>query len=352
VAGLVSACFYAYWRYRPLAPPLRDSLIGAGLIACSLVLSEFPMLASALEWLRGRPLLAVYHTPLWQVLLLAFGLFALGSGLVWQRRRGSTLSLYVHVTWLLHAGFLAGILVSLGACAGFGDSLTLSATNARLFTFISMKDFSTSASAPSMDPVFREVGTYLDFYLRRNYLLAGYGALLVAALTLGKLSSRYLWPSLMLVATGLVFIIVCSLRYYTEQYWIYIDLFFIGAAVLLICGFIESRQRIGARMWAVALVAALYMTQYPRVVESYPRYNAFLRDRIDLAAHAIHEVPDYAALMRERYGDDFAFMRRVLSDPRLNGSDRGIDLMSKPAIRRLVAANPDAQAAAARSGRY
>jgi hypothetical protein len=348
----VAAGFYTYRRWRSGLMRLRDGIIGSALIASSLLLSAFPFLASALERLRGRSLPDVYHTALWQVLLLAFGVFALGAGLLWQRRRGSTLSLHLRIASMLLAGFMMGVIALLVSCAGFTDPATLSSTNARLFTFISMTEFTASASAPSIVPLLQELGRYLDFFIRRTYLLPVYGALLAVALASGKMSSRYLWPSLMLAATGLVFMVICSFRYYTEQYWIYIDLFLIAAAALLVCGFMEVRQRVATRIAAVAIVVALYATQYPRVVETYPHYNPSYRDRIDLAAHAVHEVYDYAALMQERYGDDLGFMKRVLSDPRLNGSDRGIDLMAKPAIRRLIRSNPEVQAAAAQAGRY
>jgi hypothetical protein len=271
---------------------------------------------------------------------------------LWQRRRGSTLSLHIRVGSVLLAGFAAGIVVSLVFCAGFGDPPTLSATNSRLFTFISITEFTTSASAPSIAPLMKEFGTYFDLYVRGNYLLPGYSLLLVAALTFAKVSSRYLLPSLLLGATGLVFMGVCAFRYYIEQYWVYIDLFFIAAAALLVCGMIERRQGSASRVAAVAIVGALYATQYPRVSESYPQFNSLYRDRIDLAAYAILEVHDYAILMHDRYGDDVAFMKRVLSDPHLNGADRGIDLMSKPAIRRLISENPQVQAAAAAAGTY
>ena len=354
LAAAVGSCFYAYRRRRPVAPQLRDSLIGSGLVAGSLLLSVYPLLTSALERLRGRALLEAYHTAGWQVLLLALCVFAVGSVLLWQRRRGGTLSLNIRVAAVLLAGFVAGIVILLVACAAFGEPLALSATNSRLFTFASMTQFSASAStsAPAIPTLVEELGRYLDLYLRRNYLLPGYGVLFAVALTFAKVPSRYLLPSLMLAATGLVFMGISAFRHYIEQYWIYIDLFFIAAAALIVFGLIERRQRPGTRAAAVAIVAALYATQYPRVGESYPQYNSLFRDRIDLAAYAIHEVPEYANLMRERYGDDVAFMKRVLSDPRLNGADRGIDLISKPAIRGLIAANPHVQAAAEAAGTY
>ena len=89
------------------------------------------------------------------------------------------------------------------------------------------------------------------------------------------------------------------------------------------------------------MIVALYLTQYSLVATIYPRYNFALRDRIEEASHAIYRVPDFAALMEERYGDNITFMKKVLSDPELNGSKRGIDLLSKSGVRRAMKANVD-----------
>jgi hypothetical protein len=244
---------------------------------------------------------------------------------------------------MLITGFFSGILSSLVLCSALGDPSALAATNARLFRYGSMSEYSTSASFSSLTPFTRELGTYLHLYLFGNYLLPVYGVLLVLALALRGPVTRYLWPSLLLCGMGLVFLIVSSFRHYIEQYWIYIDPFLIGASALLVFGLIQRFDTARTRVAAAALIAALYVTQYTRVIESYPHYNPLYRDRIDEASRAIHEVHDYAALMSERYGDNLGFMKRVLSDPGLNGSDRGIDLRAKPGVKRVIEANPQLQ---------
>jgi hypothetical protein len=79
----------------------------------------------------------------------------------------------------------------------------------------------------------------------------------------------------------------------------------------------------------VALVLALCVAallQYDHLAKSYPDYNRLFRNRIDLIPTCIHEVPEFAEVMRARYGTRSRIIERVFTSPRLNGSDRGIKI--------------------------
>src|SRR5262245_29984408 len=124
-----------------------------------------------------------------------------------------------------------------------------------------------------------------------------------------------------------------SFRYYAGQYWIYVDFFVMAALAFLMFELVERFRSIPMQVGTVTLLGLLYFTQFQFVAKNYPQYNFDLRDRIDQAGHGIYRVSDYADLMKQKYGDTPDFVQRVLSDPLVNGSDRGIDLRSKPGVR-------------------
>jgi len=349
--GILLSPFVAVGTYLFLRDKRRfsrsaDVTLGFGFISSSIFLISFPTLLPLLARLRGvESFDQMFYLPLWQAVLVSLASLGLGVCLLWKGGSGDWFLNQVRVSWILMSGFFIGLLLSLVLCSALGDSRAAGLTDSRLFNFHSMNEFSTTGSAVlsvrSFTPLIREFKTFVLLYLSKNYLLSGYGTLLILALTLRGAASRYLWPSLTILATGLLFMIFCSSRYYAQQYWVYIDFFFMGAWAFLVFGLMERFETIRIRIGVAALIGVLYVSQYGFVAKAYLHYNLEFRDRIDEAAHAIYRVPDYSELMNKRYGDNLTFIRRVLSDPLLNGSDRGIDLLSKSGVKRVIESTPE-----------
>jgi hypothetical protein len=318
-----------------------DVLIGIGLIACSILLMMSPLLLSLLGIFRGRLLPIELLLPIWERILVSLALLGVGGFVLWNKGQRSSLLKQIRVAWILVAGFLFGIICSVILCSG--DGSTASATHSRLFNYGAFAEFSlinSNALHVSSRSVIRELGIFFWLYLTQNYLLSWYLGLLILTLRFQR-TSRYLWASLASFATGLSFMLFSAVRYYSEQYWIYVDFFFLGAMAFLVFGFIEGFKSFWIRIATVVLIAVLYVTQYGEVAKTYPHYNFRFRDHIDRAAYGIYEVRDYSALMKKQYGDDRQFIRRVLSDPNLNGSDRGIDLFSKGGVKSVLESSPE-----------
>jgi hypothetical protein len=250
----------------------------------------------------------------------------------------------VRLSGVLMSGFLFGIVLSLVLCSGIGDEHTATTLDWTLFSFANLTELTTSGtaavSAQSSQPLMEELRSYVQLYVSESYLLTGYGLLLIITFWLGA-SPRYLWPSVLLVGMGLLFMILSSFRYYTPEYWIYSDFFFVGAYAFLFFQLIERFNNAPIRIAAALVLVGLYISQYSAAARAYPGFNLHLRDRIEKADSGIQDVRDYSRLLTDRYGDNRKIIVRIVSDPHLNGSDRGIDLLSKPAIRRVVESMPE-----------
>ena len=314
--------------------------MGLALMAFSACMGLSPAVLEVIAKLRGRSFDATLYC-LWQVIAVSLGMFVSGWILARKSAANSWVGSEVKTGWILMSGFFTGILLSLTLVAGFGNSGTPAyATELRLFNFQGMNEFTSAgtaaASAAKAVMPLREFKTFLSVYVFRNHLLILYSLLFGFAFWAWQSTRRYIWPSLALFGTGFLFMLASSFRYYAEQYWIYVDFFFMAACALLVFGLVDRARTISKQLVVLAALGLIYFVQYRFVADDYPKYNFDLRDKIDDAGHAIYRVPDYADLMTRRYGDDPAFMRKVLSDPVANGSDRGINILSKRGVQNVI----------------
>jgi hypothetical protein len=333
---------FLYLRHRVRS---TDFILGLVFILVSLAMGFSPVALALVARFRGKPFDDSLYC-LWQVIAVSVSLFGVGLALCWKKKFVNLPAKEITVGWIFVSGFFAGILLSLSLISGFADSGTAAlATELRLFSFKSMNEFTVaspavSATAKTLVPL-NEFKAFLSVYVLQNYLLIFYSALLVLTLSVWKSGRRYVWPSLCLFGMGFVFMTASSFRYYAQQYWIYIDFFWVCACALLVFGLAEQFAAIRLQWGVLTFLALLYATQYGVVVQDYPKYNFDLRDRIDEAGHAIYRVPDYADLIKRKYGDNLSFMRKILSDPVANGSERGIDLLSRPGVQNAIRNFPE-----------
>lgn len=150
-------------------------------------------------------------------------------------------------------------------------------------------------------------------------------------------SQRRRLAVLFLLGTGFGMSLVSSLRYYSFIYLAYTEVFY---ALACSVGFYDLYCRMQKSAWArpliLGLVAALVAYVFPgnlaRVQDSFPQYNGMLRDRVENVAECIYRVADFEAGMKKIYGPKEQIMARIILDDRLNGSRRGIDIMSLPNV--------------------
>ena len=354
LSALLGVCLHSALKNQSRFLKLRDLAMGIGCIGSSIPLIASPMLLTLFGKFRGRPPSVLL--PVWQErIFLSLALMAVGVFVLRNKGQRALVLKQMRVAWILVAGFVFGTILSLVLCSADGE--TAFATNKTLFNYRSFFWYSVIRQWSLQQPgsmtsealsvwskvVMNHLGSFLRFYLFENYLLSGYLALLILTIGLQRVS-RYLWPSLVILATGLLFMFFSSFRYYAEQYWIYSDFFFLGAWAFLAFGLIEQLETVWIRIASLALIGVLQLTGYVGVARVYPRYNYSYRDRIDKAAYAIHEVRDYSGLMQRRYGNNLQFIRRVLSDAYLNGSDRGIDLFAKSGVKSVIESTPELRA--------
>ena len=209
-------------------------------------------------------------------------------------------------------------------------------------------DFSI-AIGPS--EVLKEFGKHLYHY----FLVSGHLSLVVALAAAVVILARRP-PSLAAffsTACGLLLCLVCSLRYFHLYYLCYCDVFFI-AAILCLLYQLRSTEwvrfggigRSGIFKWgtvvlAIALAVSAFR-QYSFVSTKYSRL--WWKDQVDKIPAGVCAPSNYQVYMQRAYGSPDAIMRRVCSDPDLNGSKYGIDLRMKPAAQQYLKYFDDAAA--------
>lgn len=187
--------------------------------------------------------------------------------------------------------------------------------------------------------------------------LAHYGSvafLHVAALCVALVVSRRLPAGVLpLYAVGLLFCLVSSMRGVrqpsgiSEHYLVFADVPFVIASALVALEVAERPRWAsrGPRLLALLTLSLATvgsgLAQWRFVAEEYPTYNATERDRIDLVPAGFYPNAGFHAIMHRRYGSDAAIMRRIVEDPRLNGSRDGIEIRRLPGVAsRLPASGP------------
>ena len=66
----------------------------------------------------------------------------------------------------------------------------------------------------------------------------------------------------------------------------------------------------------------------------YSAYNGGLRNWITVVNRCVFSVQPFTRDMKSIYGNNENIVRRIIEDKRLNGSDRGIDILNLPMLRK------------------
>ncbi len=132
-------------------------------------------------------------------------------------------------------------------------------------------------------------------------------------------------------SVGMAF--VSSARYFGDQYLLFQELLLaLAIGVGLIDVFQHRMSRLQSKIsWTLAvwlLMAGLSLKNRAVAENYYPHYNANLRDRLHAVGECIFRVGEFYQKMLAIYSSREAIMNRVLDDPRLNGSDQGIDILA------------------------
>ena len=257
---------------------------------------------------------------------------------------------YIAPPGMLAAGFLLGIAVTMQLAHCADDDFAARNTTTRLLDYNSYSEFSGTPNGVVSFEAFGQarnhILSFFRFFLFDDPVLPVLALLLLLSV-IGHISFRSIVHALFWAGIGALMCMVCGFRYYSENYWILIDLFFLAAAVLVVTGFGE-RWNFRRTILYLSLSLILTVFQHIQVHKSYPGVSDRYRYQLDKAWAGIYDNPDLLRLMRTRYGDNASFMSRVLLDDRLNGTDRGIDLLNAPPIKRLIAENPRVQTMLAR----
>ncbi|MBL8993347.1 MAG: hypothetical protein JNM63_08410 [Spirochaetia bacterium] len=251
---------------------------------------------------------------------------------------------YFKIPLALVAGFALGLTAILHFSHSDGNPVAAHFTYERLFDYRAYSQFSGATdgvvSGKGYAAARNHILKFYEFFKYTYPILPVCIALLLVSL-LTKVAPMRIVHSLFWLITGLGMCNVSGFRYYSENYWIFSDLFFLTAAMLLIAG-IGDRTRPWFRA-VLYVVAALFLScfQYTQIDKAYPGYNGGMRDHLDEAWAGIYPNPDLEKLTKARYGDNATFMARVILDPRLNGSDRGIHLLEKGRVVNLIKNSPE-----------
>ena len=74
--------------------------------------------------------------------------------------------------------------------------------------------------------------------------------------------------------------------------------------------------------------------QKQNTTQMYSTYNAGLRNWITIVNSCVFSVQPFTRDMKSIYGNNENIVRRIIEDKRLNGSDRGIDILTLPMLRK------------------
>lgn len=194
------------------------------------------------------------------------------------------------------------------------------------------------ADALSIGPfeVLRCVGQFIFYNTVTN------GLLLLVLLAFGISTARGRKLAALFSLCGLGMVLVMSLRWFGLHYLIYPDFFFVLAAAYglafadvghIFPALSQRRKSVALASGALLFLVFLTLRNVMFMEVEYPHYGPAFRDRINYVAIGVSAAPEYAVRMEKRYGSQSAIMQRVISDPRLNGSPQGIQLLTKKNVR-------------------
>ena len=134
-----------------------------------------------------------------------------------------------------------------------------------------------------------------------------------------------------------------SFRYFGQHYTIYPDFFYIasiGTSSASVWRTMIAAQPQKSRTLAfggaLILLVAYGLLNFQYAKREYPKYAESIRNQIESIPAGVWVAPEYAQKMSSRYGTPEQIIKRVATDARLNGVERGIDIMSLPNVRQQM----------------
>lgn len=227
---------------------------------------------------------------------------------------GPFIYFYCHMETLYAKKYVANVVYSTGMARNSGYTTTLN----------------HGASA-----LMRELALFGQYSFFRT------GILLATLLAIALSSRPGRLAGLLFMTCGIGMCLVMSLRYYGLHYLIYPDFFF-SLALMSAATSPDRTYGVVKRCFAsprlfigilIGLILIFSYLNFQVIKNDYPQYNPIFRDRIGYVVNGVSAAPEYMTRMLEKYGTSAAILRRVLSDPRLNGEEQGIDLLTRPQVR-------------------
>jgi len=151
---------------------------------------------------------------------------------------------------------------------------------------------------------------------------------------------------ILLIASGLGMSLVMSARHPNDHYLIFQEIFLTTAGSLGLGERIASRSffyfhkykmitKQFALIWIVIIIMSFAgILQKQRTRKMYSSYNGGLRNWITIVNSCVFSVQPFTRDMKSIYGSNEKIVRRIIEDNRLNGSDRGIDILTLPMLRK------------------
>ena len=154
---------------------------------------------------------------------------------------------------------------------------------------------------------------------------------------------------ILLIASGLGMSLVMSARHAGVHYLIYQEIFLITAgslglgeriaslglgeriASLKYEKFFKQFTLIGIMMIILSFAGKL---QKQNTTDTYKTYNGASRNMITNVYKCLYGVQNFMLDMESIYGSNENIVRRIIEDSRLNGSDRDIDILALPMLRK------------------
>jgi hypothetical protein len=144
---------------------------------------------------------------------------------------------------------------------------------------------------------------------------------------------------ILLIASGLGMSLVMSIRYINPQYLIYQEVFLITAGAL---GFGEKitsqKYELTKHLALIGILMIILLSagaiQKHNTKEIYSTYNLGSRNWITNVSKCIYAVWLFETHMIGIYGSNEKIVRRIIEDNRLNGSERGINILDLPRLRK------------------
>jgi len=150
---------------------------------------------------------------------------------------------------------------------------------------------------------------------------------------------------ILLIACGLGMSLVMSARHVNSQYLIFQEIFLIIAGSLGLGERIASRgsfyfhkYEIIIKQFALIGIVMIILSfagknQIKNTREMYNSWNGGYRNWITIVNSCVFSVQPFTRDMKSIYGSNENIVRRIIEDKRLNGSDRGIDILNLPKLR-------------------